>query len=192
MAEEEEEAALRSRLAALPPRVPRYSLAGHADLGRVLHVVDGNTLDVAMAVPNCGLPGDLAPIFEYRLRLYGIDAPQRAPKKAKGFREDLRALHGAAGRRVKTYLAALLSSRLVWVCVVGTDVFGRPLARVFLEKGGPALNDAMLDEGLARKHSDAKPPSSWRKHDLQAALERAEALQGALRAASAECKGGDA
>lgn len=88
--------------------------------GRVVKVHDGDTVTV------------LAGGVERRVRLVGIDAPERGQP------------HGSAARRV---LAARIGGRVVVVIESGTDSYGRTLGRVLV--AGSDANAAQVRDGYA-------------------------------------------
>ncbi|CAG0981076.1 Thermonuclease [Burkholderiales bacterium] len=95
--------------------------AAFADFsGRVVAVTDGDTLTV--------LDGTRA----VRVRLWGVDAPERGQPWS---------------RRARDALAARAMHRDVRVETVGTDGYGRTLARVSV--GGVDLAEAQLRDGMA-------------------------------------------
>ena len=88
--------------------------------GRVVKVHDGDTVTV------------LAGGVERRVRLVGIDAPERGQP------------HGSAARRG---LAARVGGRVVQVIERGTDSYGRTLGRVLV--AGEDANAAQVRDGFA-------------------------------------------
>lgn len=88
--------------------------------GRVVKVHDGDTVTV------------LAGGVERRVRLVGIDAPERGQP------------HGSAARRG---LAARVGGRVVQVIERGTDSYGRTLGRVLV--AGSDANAAQVRDGYA-------------------------------------------
>ncbi len=88
--------------------------------GRVVEIVDGDTIGVmheGRAV---------------RLRLYGIDAPERRQ---------------AYGRVAQNYLGELIFKQTVRVVVRDHDRYGRQVAEVYLN--GQSVNQEMVHAGLA-------------------------------------------
>ena len=109
------------RLAALACALAFAPLAARADFaGRVVGVVDGDTLTI--------LDGSR----QVRVRLWGIDAPERGQPWSSRSREAL---------------AARAMHREARVAARGTDGYGRTLARVVVD--GVDLGDAQLADGLA-------------------------------------------
>ena len=109
------------RLAALACALAFAPLAARADFaGRVVGVVDGDTLTI--------LDGSR----QVRVRLWGIDAPERAQPWSGRSRESLaaRAMHRDAN-----------------VATRGTDGYGRTLAGVVVD--GVDLGEAQVRDGMA-------------------------------------------
>lgn len=97
--------------------------AGAGDLrGRVVGIVDGDTLDLLTAEKQT-----------IRLRLHGIDCPERGQ---------------AYGAAAKTYTAAKCAGAAVLASVVSTDRNGRSVADVSLPNG-ESLNRELVRAGLA-------------------------------------------
>ena len=89
--------------------------------GKVVSVADGDTVTV--------LDADRV---QHKIRLSGIDAPERSQ---------------AFGRRSKEHLASLVAGRQVAVEADKTDRFGRSVGKILLE--GRDINLAMVVAGLA-------------------------------------------
>lgn len=89
--------------------------------GRVIAVLDGDTLDVLV---------DRQP---RRIRLFGVDAPEKSQ---------------AFGQRAKQATARLLFGTTVGVIDHGRDRYGRTLGEVFLPNG-TSLNQRLVEEGFA-------------------------------------------
>ena len=101
---------------------------------RVVHVVDGDTLDID--VPD---DGDAVT----RIRLWGVDTPE--------------VRHGGTpdmhfGPEAKAFAERTLENRTVHVALSPKrtrDKYERLLAYVFLERGGRMFNEMLLEEGYA-------------------------------------------
>ncbi len=92
-----------------------------AQSGRVVHVIDGDTLD--MLTPDKK---------EVRVRLLEIDAPERSQ---------------AFGNRARQGLAELCAGKQAVLKATDEDRYGRTLARVYCD--GVDANLAMVEQGLA-------------------------------------------
>jgi endonuclease YncB( thermonuclease family) len=113
-----------------PPAQP----AGHAYRGRVLRVIDGDTVEARLQT----WPGQEVVTL---VRLRGIDTPELAGACAQ---EQSRAVEA------RDALVALVGDRPVTVTDVGPDKFyGRVVARLLTADGTDA-GQALLDRGLAR------------------------------------------
>jgi len=101
---------------------------------RVIHVVDGDTID--LDAPDADKP-------KTRIRLWGVDTPEIA--------------HGDQpemyfGREAKEFAQRTLSGKEVNIVLAPQrtrDKYGRLLAYVFCERGGPMFNETLLEEGYA-------------------------------------------
>jgi micrococcal nuclease len=89
--------------------------------GRVVGVADGDTIDV------------LRDSRAVRVRIYGIDCPERGQ---------------AFGRQAREYTSKLAFGKTVTVHVRGTDRYGRFVADVLLPDGS-SLNRELVRAGLA-------------------------------------------
>lgn len=95
---------------------------GHFDLsGRVVRVADGDTLSLLDASNQ-----------QHRLRLYGIDAPEREQPH---------------GERAAKALAQRVANRHIDAVIVDTDDYGRKVATVYLD--GENLNLWLVEQGHA-------------------------------------------
>jgi len=101
---------------------------------RVVHVVDGDTLDID--APDGDKP-------KTRIRLWGVDTPELA-------RSGRPEMHFA--RAAKEFAGQTLEGKEVNVVLApekSRDKYGRLLAYVFCERGGRMFNEMLLEEGFA-------------------------------------------
>ena len=131
--------------------VERFSFAGQRRAARVVRVVDGDTLDVAMIVDN--VPQ------RFRLRLANIDTPELRPPRDHAQRDDIRREALAAKRRMEELCP-------IGHCVIidcgSFDMFGRVLANsVQTKKNGENICDTMVKEGFAVVISDGRRCRDW-------------------------------
>lgn len=99
------------------------TVCAHADviLGKVVRVADGDTLTVLDAQ-----------MQQHKIRLAGIDAPERRQ---------------AFGQRSREFLASLVAAQQVEVETEKTDKYGRSVGKVLLQ--GRDVNLAVVAAGLA-------------------------------------------
>lgn len=120
-------------LALLPAAAAAASDCGlHEYRARIVRVVDGDTVEADVALGfNTWRRGE-------RLRLVGIDAPEP--------RGETR----AAGERATDALRRRIEGRELVICTVAdrADSFGRYLVRIY--DGAEAVNDWLIEKGLAR------------------------------------------
>ncbi len=98
-----------------------WPLTAHAWTGRVVGVVDGDSLRILHPVHG-----------EIEARLYGIDAPE--------FTQPF-------GRSAKKHLRALLAGKKVDIQTMDRDGYGRPVVVVRLH--GAVINERMVRDGYA-------------------------------------------
>jgi endonuclease YncB( thermonuclease family) len=135
------------RQSALPDSADRDDLDRYHDRTfRVVHVVDGDTLDIDAA--DHGKP-------KTRIRLWGVDTPEVAHggqpdryfcPEAKAFAEKT-----LDGKEVHIVLSPLRTR----------DKYGRLLAYVLLERGGTIFNEMLIEEG--RAYADTRFHHSYEK-----------------------------
>lgn len=106
----------------------------HDQTFRVVHVVDGDTLDID--APDGDKP-------KTRIRLWGVDTPEIAhggePEMAFGKEALEFARRTLDGHEVHIVLSPKKSR----------DKYGRLLAFVYVARAGPMFNEMLLEEGLA-------------------------------------------
>lgn len=99
---------------------------------RVVHVIDGDTLDIE--APDAGSSTT-------RVRLWGVDTPEVAgsPQGEMHF-----------GRQASAFTARCVAGRSVHLMLVegkARDKYRRLVAYVYLERGGPMLNEMLIESG---------------------------------------------
>jgi len=99
-----------------------YELDQDIIYGRVTHIVDGDSLYISR--------------HEDQIRLWGVDAPE---KHEPGYNEATQAL------------SRLTMDREIEVQIVGTDKYGRTLARCFFEDG-TEINYEMIKSGKVKEY----------------------------------------
>ena len=111
---------------------------------QVIEVVDGDTVNVITAHPE----------VKYKVRLYGIDAPEKVMKY---------------GNEAKKVLQDKILGKDVVVKVVNTDNYGRAVGKIML--GARYINAEMVAEGYAWHYIDY----AKEEYDLAAAEKNAKA-----------------
>lgn len=107
---------------------------------KVLRVVDGDTLDVAM------YQEDTKKIFKYRIRMYGIDTPEKRPLKSNPHREKEMA---AAKRASQAMIEKVQENQsILTVLLYKPDKYGRLLG-TFYDTKGEDINQWMIQQGHA-------------------------------------------
>jgi endonuclease YncB( thermonuclease family) len=112
------------------------STPGDVVVGRVVSIADGDTLTVLDESDS-----------QHRIRLYGIDAPE----KAQPF-----------GQQSKKNLASKVFGATVHVEIVDIDRYGREVGRIYL--GGRLINLEQVRDGYAWRYTEYD-----RHHEFEAA-----------------------
>jgi micrococcal nuclease len=107
---------------------------------KIIRILDGDTVDVAFLHP------DSQKVYRHRVRLYGIDTPEKRPSRNNPHRD----LEIAASKRATEALRARLdeNDNRVIAMFYKKDKYGRELA-TFYHKDGSSINDWMISEGYA-------------------------------------------
>lgn len=123
---------------------PKFTLENRRVPAKVVRVVDGDTVDLAMILAETGRP------TVFRMRLYGIDTPEKRPLKSSPTRD----AEIAAARLASSALTAALaqSHDLVDAHISRADKYGRWLVTLFPAQGGVSLNDWMIQQGHAKPY----------------------------------------
>lgn len=109
---------------------------------KVLRVVDGDTVDIAMA-------NEHHKIFKYRVRLYGIDTPEKKPSKNSPDRDqEIEAAKNATEAMKKKMNE---NECIVTVVLTKPDKYGRLLG-TFYGKHGENINEWMIQQGHATEY----------------------------------------
>ena len=115
---------------------------GYTTVGKVIHVIDGDTLTILFFSDECArIP------LRHRVRLYGIDAPELRPRISidPESRKDII----RRGELARDFLRDRVTDRVVRLDCHGVDSFGRILGTITCE--GEDLNDTMVRMGHAVK-----------------------------------------
>lgn len=112
--------------------VSRY----HDKVFEVIHVVDGDTLDIDISDPQSGKQ-------KTRIRLWGVDTPEVAHGGESEMFFGPEAIKFAHQTLDGKSVQVVLSTRQT------RDKFGRLLAYVFLEPGGTMFNELLIEQGYA-------------------------------------------
>lgn len=128
-----------------PGAAPRFSLNTPPVPGRVVRVLDGDTVDfVTNRIPV------VRGMFSFRCRLAGLDAPELHPPLSRPGRD----LEVAAARLSAERLGDLLapSDFMAFASFQGCDKYGRYLVRLFTP-AGVDVNARLVSEGFARPYA---------------------------------------
>jgi endonuclease YncB( thermonuclease family) len=122
---------------------PYYSYENRKQKVKVLRVVDGDTVDIAMYHMETNR------IFKYRVRLYGIDTPEKRPLKSDPNRDQEIA---AAKKATKAMTDKLEQNyNIVTAHFYKPDKYGRLLC-TFYDNKGEDINAWMIQQGYATSY----------------------------------------
>jgi len=121
---------------------PCYSYENIKKEVKVLRIIDGDTVDIAFH------HDEMNRIFKYRIRMYGIDTPEKRPLKSDPNRDK----EIAASLVSKNALIARLQENnyLVVALFYKPDKYGRLLATFYDKKGD--INKWMVEAGYAYEY----------------------------------------
>lgn len=122
---------------------PMYSYENLHKMVKVLRVVDGDTVDIALHYEETGK------IFQHRVRLYGIDTPEKRPALSNVNRDK----EIAASKQSSAALTQKLkeNDNLVIAHFYKPDKYGRLLC-TFYDKEGDNINNWMIESGFAYEY----------------------------------------
>lgn len=106
-----------SSMTLLSQQTVNYNPSGSYS-ARVERVIDGDTFEIAAAPPVIGPPAIVVQQL-LKVRLYGIDAPER---------------NQPGGPQATTFLTRWMGKQNVTVYPMGTDMYGRLIARVVTDR----------------------------------------------------------
>lgn len=122
---------------------PAYGYENVKKLVKVLKVIDGDTLDIAL------YHDEARKIFKHRIRLYGIDTPEKRPLLSNPERnremEAAKKAQGALVQRLKE------NDNVVIALFHTFDKYGRLMA-TFYDKQGDDINKWMITSGYAQEY----------------------------------------
>jgi micrococcal nuclease len=122
---------------------PEFTFENKKEYVKVLRVIDGDTIDIALYHER------LSKAFRHRVRLYGIDTPEKRPLKSNPNRE----LEIQASLKSKNALEERLKETgyIVLSLFYKPDKYGRLLC-TFYGKNDINLNEWMVKEGYAKPY----------------------------------------
>ena len=122
---------------------PYYSYENLKKKIKILKVIDGDTVDIALH------HDETNKIFKYRVRLYGIDTPEKRPLKSNINRDK----EIAASKRSSEALGKILQENcnIVLALFYKPDKYGRLLCTLY-DKNGEDINKWMISNGYAYEY----------------------------------------
>jgi endonuclease YncB( thermonuclease family) len=107
---------------------------------KILRVIDGDTLDIALHHE------DINRVYKHRVRLYGIDTPEKKPLKSNPNRDAEIAAAKKASQAMTDKLQE--NNNIVIALFYKPDKYGRLLCTLYDKKGND-INQWMITEGYA-------------------------------------------
>jgi endonuclease YncB( thermonuclease family) len=119
---------------------PCYSYENLKKTVKVLRVVDGDTVDIAL------YQDDTKKIYKYRVRLYGIDTPEKRPLKSNPNRDkEIEAAKQSSQAMIDKLKE---NDNIVVALFYKPDKYGRLLCTLY-DKQGDDINQWMINGGYA-------------------------------------------
>ena len=122
---------------------PEYTLNNLRQKVKILRVLDGDTVDIALYHEAS------KHIYRYRVRLYGIDTPEKRPSLLDPNRQ----AEIAASLRAKQALEQRVKENdfILLALFYQTDKYGRQMC-TFYDKNGDDINQWMIQQGHAYEY----------------------------------------
>lgn len=122
---------------------PEWTFEGIQSIVKVIRVLDGDTVEIAFQHP------DSKKIYRHRVRLYGIDTPEKRPRKDHPQREQ----EMEASRIATNALIEKLKeeSNILLAYFHKKDKYGRELCTFYTSKGDQ-INEWMIEKGYAQPY----------------------------------------
>ena len=124
--------------------IPKWTCKDLTEYVKVVKVVDGDTIDIAR------LMGEK--VFQFRVRLYGIDTPEKRPPLSQANRQEEIAASIVSSNALKTILEN--AKWLIRIDFIGEDKYGRLLGNFFIEEkdGWFDINNWMIKNNYAKPY----------------------------------------
>jgi endonuclease YncB( thermonuclease family) len=122
---------------------PEYTFDGLKKIIKVIKIIDGDTVDIALYHEGLGKT------FKHRVRLYGIDTPEKRPPKNDPNRDK----EIAASKRSSEALYNILKNNdnTVLALFYKSDKYGRLMCTLY-DKQGQDINKWMVSNGFAYEY----------------------------------------
>ena len=121
-----------------------YTLSGQYHPVKVLRILDGDTVDIAL------YHADMQKTFRYRVRLYGIDTPEKRPSKSDARREAEIDASKRSTEALTRYLEGTKNG--VMVRFHEADKYGRLLCTFYHPLTSENINQWMVEHGYAYEY----------------------------------------
>ena len=142
---------------------PYYTYEHMKKTVKVLRVIDGDTLDIAL------YHADIHHVYKHRVRLYGIDTPEKKPLKSNANRDaEIAAAKIATDAMTKKLLE---NNNIVVALFYKPDKYGRLLCTLY-DKEGNDINKWMITEGYAVEYF-----GKTKKHFLEKSAQKTDNIE---------------
>jgi endonuclease YncB( thermonuclease family) len=122
---------------------PLYTFEGLKKKVKVLRIIDGDTVDIALHHKESDS------VFKYRVRMYGIDTPEKRPSKNDPNRDKEISASKRSSEALTDYLRK--NDFVVLALFYKNDKYGR-LMCTFYDKEGENINKWMIANGYAYEY----------------------------------------
>ena len=122
---------------------PVYTYENIKKLVKVLRIIDGDTIDIALYYDDNGK------VFKHRVRLYGIDTPESHPLLSNPERN--KEIEAAKKSKEALQLRLQENDNLVVALFHKFDKYGRLMATLY-DKQGEDINKWMIESGYAQEY----------------------------------------
>jgi micrococcal nuclease len=122
---------------------PEYTLNGLRTKVKILRILDGDTVDIAL------YHEESQRIYRHRVRLYGIDTPEKRPSLSNPNRQ----AEIAASLKAKQALEQRIKENdcILLALFYSPDKYGRQMC-TFYDKNGEDINQWMIQQGHAYEY----------------------------------------
>ena len=120
---------------------------------KIVSVYDGDTCNALFKL-DTGLP-----VYNYKVRLVGIDTPEMKPPISTPNREQII----IKAKQARDFIKEKTSGQLVTMELLGLDKYGRVLAKIYLSAQPTpetCINTLLIDAGLAKAY-DGGTKTEW-------------------------------
>lgn len=145
--------------------IPLRTFNGVTATAHVTEVYDGDTITIVTRID------EREPLYRYKFRLYGLDAPEMKPRLI----DPNRLIHKAAGVAVRDVLRKIILGKTIRIECVKEDKYGRLMGTIYYDAFDPekSVNQWLIDEELVLPY-DGGTKTDFTKELLQQIIVNAE------------------